>query len=206
LLVLFILLAAGNGFLAITLGRRVAIINRINRGDLVAIAEVRDADNAVAGSAFIVGALSLAVFVVFVVWLWRAYSNIEPLGAGRRRWGRGWTIGAWFVPIANLIIPKQLVNDSWRAADEQAPGNPRWTELPVDPVITAWWLTFLISVVGVRALNANVNGHDIDAIRQSNIVGLFGSLVAIGACVLGLLAVRAITARQHRRAASLFDR
>jgi hypothetical protein len=44
--------------------------------------------------------------VVFIVWFHRAYGNLGALGVDRPRHGRGWAIGAWFIPIANVFIPK----------------------------------------------------------------------------------------------------
>ena len=40
-----------------------------------------------------------------------AYENIERLGASDLRASRGWSIGAWFVPILNLVRPEQLMDD-----------------------------------------------------------------------------------------------
>jgi hypothetical protein len=202
LLVLFIVLACMYGILAAFLGARIAVVGRILDGDVVTIAEVNDADDGVSGGAVFVAMAAIALLVVLIVWLWRAYSNVEAFGVGPRRYGRGWAIGAWFVPIANLFIPKQILNDSWRAADEQAPNNPRWAKLPVAGVITAWWVTFLVSTLGLRAAVATTGDESLESLRNSDWVAIAACLIAIASCVLGIIAVRSITSRQHRRAGS----
>jgi Domain of unknown function (DUF4328)/Protein of unknown function (DUF2510) len=200
LLVLFIVLACAYGLLAAFVGARIALVGRILNQENVTIAEANDADDAVAGGVALIVLPAIAVLVVFVVWLWRAYSNVEALGVGPRRYGRGWVIGAWFVPIANLFIPKQIVNDCWRAADERAPGNPRWAKLPVAGVITAWWITFLVSTLGFRAAVASIGNESLESVRNSDWAAVAACLVAVASCVLGIISVRTVTARQHRRA------
>jgi len=201
LLVLFIVLAAMYALLAAFIGARIAVVGRIIDGQRVTVAEAADADDAVAGGAVFVVLAAIAVFVLFVIWLWRAYSNLDALGVGPRRYGRGWAIGAWFVPVANLFIPKQVVNDSWRAADVQAPGNPRWAKLPISGVFTAWWITFIVSVVGIRAARSQIGDHTVEQLRTLDWIALTGCLVAVASCILGIVTVRMITNRQHQRLA-----
>ena len=33
------------------------------------------------------------------------------------RYGNGWAIGAWFVPILSLVRPKQMANEIWRGSE-----------------------------------------------------------------------------------------
>jgi hypothetical protein len=68
--------------------------------------------------------------VIFLFWFHRAYANLDALGA-RRRHGKGWSIGGWFVPILNLFRPKQIVNDIWRGSSEAEDWRiPRWRSSP----------------------------------------------------------------------------
>jgi lysylphosphatidylglycerol synthetase-like protein (DUF2156 family) len=48
--------------------------------------------------------------VIFLTWLWRARVAAEASGT-RQRLARGWTIGAWFTPVANLMLPLLVVED-----------------------------------------------------------------------------------------------
>jgi hypothetical protein len=81
----------------------------------------------------------------FLVWWYRAYSNLPGLTGHSRRYGRGWSIGAWFVPILSLFRPKQIGNDIWRGGDPKARANAQWMSLPVDPLVHWWWAIYLLA-------------------------------------------------------------
>jgi len=57
-----------------------------------------------------------------------------------RRFGVGWAIGAWFVPVLNFWRPKQTANDIWSASDPTAEGKHLGS-----PLLTWWWLCFLLA-------------------------------------------------------------
>ncbi|MCE0447455.1 DUF4328 domain-containing protein [Streptomyces tricolor] len=74
------------------------------------------------------GVALLATMVVYLCWLWRVRVNAEVFDASRHRMKRGWTIGGWFCPIVNLVVPRA---GSSRTAGTpalpgtSAPGTPR---------------------------------------------------------------------------------
>jgi len=49
--------------------------------------------------------------ITFILWLYRAYQNTDAVAPGTRRYGRGWAIGGWFVPVLAWWRPKQVIND-----------------------------------------------------------------------------------------------
>ena len=60
------------------------------------------------------------------------------------------------VPFLNLVRPKQIMNDLWRATDPKMPVQPgiAWKQVRVPLLVHAWWLLFLLSVaVGIVASN-----------------------------------------------------
>jgi nitrate reductase NapE component len=102
---------------------------------------------AIVGIVYLVSVIAGAVG--FIVWFYRAYSNV-PATIGRpARFGRGWSIGAWFVPILNFWRPKQIGNDIWRAGDPDAIGNELWYSLRVSQLLHWWWVLYLLAgIVG----------------------------------------------------------
>lgn len=40
-----------------------------------------------------------AAAVPFIVWFHRAYGNLDVIAPEERRYGSGWAIGGWFVPV-----------------------------------------------------------------------------------------------------------
>lgn len=51
----------------------------------------------------------LVAVTIFLIWLYRARGNAEALRPGVSRLGRGWALGAWFVPLANLVLGPMVV-------------------------------------------------------------------------------------------------
>lgn len=78
----------------------------------------------------------LAIGTLLIVWLWRMYAQIRALSGEPMRYRRGWVIAAWFVPLANLVVPYQLVKDLVAKSGR-----------PLAGVTLPWWLGFVSSVV-----------------------------------------------------------
>ena len=107
--------------------------------------------------------LLLATAVAFIVWFHRAYKNLSALGADKLRYGTGWAIGAWFVPILNLFRPKQIANDIWRASDPEQPPNQAdgWRARPLPPLYTAWWTVWVAgNILSWFAVNSGFQRQD----------------------------------------------
>lgn len=107
-------------------------------------------------------AVNTAVAVAFLIWLWRIASNVPALGIGRLRWAKGWTIGGWFIPFANLVIPFLVMADLWRASDPDAPAQQPvdfWVGRSCGAAFYAWWATWIggnmIWSVAMQAVKSN---------------------------------------------------
>lgn len=88
-----------------------------------------------------VGASRVLIVVTglaFLVWFRRARINAE--GRGRyQRFARAWTFWGWIVPVVNLWIPLQVMDDIWQASFPRRPrGWIAW--LP-----TLWWTSWVLS-------------------------------------------------------------
>jgi len=111
--------------------------------------------------------IMLPLGIISLVWFHRAYRNLARRGF-QLRFGTGWAIGSWFIPVFNWIRPKSIANDLYRAdlgelpdaaqltagtmdeADEIA-GRPQrigvrypWTQVKVAPLLHYWWLLYII--------------------------------------------------------------
>ena len=79
----------------------------------------------------------LLLFVAGMLWLdWfqAAYAALGERGGGRHP---EWTFWGWVLPLANLVLPKRLVDDLWHAPDEPGAGSgPPWQ-------VRAWWVLWL---------------------------------------------------------------
>ncbi|MBB5872656.1 hypothetical protein F4553_006090 [Allocatelliglobosispora scoriae] len=89
--------------------------------------------------------LVLASGVLFLSWLGRARRNVADLPGARPTYSPGWTVGAWFIPLANLILPALVIADI--ASASAVPG--RFPRRGLLAVVWGWWACFTLHTVGV---------------------------------------------------------
>ncbi|WP_369390587.1 DUF4328 domain-containing protein [Streptomyces sp. CG1] len=130
----------------------------------------------------------IAAGVPFLVWLWRARINAELIGgtAAHRR-SRGWVIGAWASPVANLWFPYQVVSDIWQAS---APRRPAPATL-----VKAWWALYVVAMFVVKPIQwrmASQEASEQDVLANANMSTLL-TVLYLAAGVLVILIMRRIT-------------
>lgn len=147
------------------------------------------------GAATFAGFASLGTGIAFAVWTLRVYSNLEPLGADQPRYGKGWAIGGWLVPVLNYWRPKQIVNDAWRAADPALPlgRTQEWHGRPVALILDWWWALFVGSSLGVLATIL------LPISAGTALVAVVVDIARIGAAVLAAGVVNRLSRRQTTR-------
>lgn len=82
---------------------------------------------------FAVGLLS--TIVTFLYWLYVATRNLVGWGL-RPRWAPGWAIGAWFIPVADLVLPLLVVREAARRSGSGRGGAA---------LVVVWWVVFLVA-------------------------------------------------------------
>lgn len=142
-----------------------------------------------------------------MAWMRRAYLNLSALAVGDLRFDERWSINAWFVPGFNLIRPKQLMDDLWRASHPMAPPfSATWRVGPPPVWSTLWWSTFLVGAV--LAVGSWLLAPEPEMMGPTGlqaplaVAGLAALLLAGSATVLQTL-VRRVSDRQAERAAFL---
>jgi hypothetical protein len=143
--------------------------------------------------------------ILFLAWFQRAYGNLPALGVAEPRYKRGWAIGAWFIPIVNLVLPKQMANDLWRAGDPtMQPGDPGWQERPVAPLLHWWWALYLVGGA-VSAVAGNMIGDatTLDAMNAGIRLDAAAQALWIAAAFAGTRVIALSTERQEVRAGGL---
>jgi hypothetical protein len=143
--------------------------------------------------------IQLATAVLFIAWMHRTYANLAPLGA-RQRFGTGWAVGSWFVPFLNLIRPKQIVDDAWRASDPDRSVGPQWSTGAVPGVVHVWWGLFVVA--GLLTWVSADSKDPTDAHADLRLLAL-GHVVAVVAAVAAIVVVARLSDRQSLRAGVL---
>lgn len=178
-----------------------------SRSDLDAITRVDTAEKLGIGSV-------LVTAVAFLYWYSCAYKQSARVGAGTMRHSHGWAIGSWFVPFLNLVRPKQITDDLWRASD---PDRYAGHSATVSPVVHCWWAALLIAALLERIAFAQVRSVDRDAeqaVLAQDLPGVLSAMesfssavsltrvafvVDLVAAILAILVVRGITERLTER-------
>ncbi|MFE9581445.1 DUF4328 domain-containing protein [Nocardia sp. NPDC006044] len=85
--------------------------------------------------------------VLFVCWLWRVRVHSGRMSrAGTHMLEQGWVIAAWFVPVANLVLPALVVGDVYGASRQYV--HAAATGANVSPLVVCWWLSWLATWTG----------------------------------------------------------
>jgi hypothetical protein len=135
----------------------------------------------------------------FMLWLFRARASVEAWGIQGLGWGSGWAIGGWFIPFANLIIPRLVVDATWTGSG--APLGTTTMARRSSTLIAGWWWTFIgANVLGLfgSAVITPVDGMDVFAGFTAIL-----AVLDIVAAALAIVLVRRITRQQVARQTAL---
>jgi uncharacterized protein DUF4328 len=170
----------------------IRLLTRLIDGEEVTASEADANDNRQAAIGILQTLALIAGAVVFIVWMHRAYKNLDP---AERRHGTGWAIGSWFVPIINIWWPKRIINDIWRAGGRDASdAEPGW-------LLLSWWLIFLVSSWAANVAFRGLGESTPEELRTTTTAYLVSDSLDIVGAILAIIIVRAATDRLDRRAA-----
>jgi hypothetical protein len=180
----------------VAVAHRLSLLTGIEQGT-VSLTTARSADNGVRAAALLRLGGFMVTAGVLIAWQWRIAKNAESLGRIGARWTPGWSIGGWFIPFANFVIPYTIMQELWSSADPRGSATD-WKQRPRSRLISAWWAAFLASglIVQFSVTSGNSATATISSIRSSNRIALIGLAVNVIAAVLGMCVVHQLTVRQ----------
>jgi hypothetical protein len=83
--------------------------------------------------------------IVFCMWMYRSYRNLEDMGVAGLHNSPGWAAGAFFVPILGLFLPYMIVQEMWKASDPDRPIDTwEWQDGKSSALIGWWWVFWII--------------------------------------------------------------
>ena len=145
--------------------------------------------------------ISLISVVTVCMWVYRAHDNLRAANFELEH-TPGWAVGWYFIPLANLIKPFQVMKEQWNTTFFQ---DDRYTsEAP--SIITVWWASYIVSnILG------NVAARLQEASNYTGSGNTTGILLNMGSSVLWIVSawclltlIRQITAG-HRDGLLLAD-
>ena len=157
-----------------------------------------DADSLVGVAFFLTLTVTLTIGVLLLIWMWRVAKNRDLAGRTDAKWGPGWTIGGWFIPLASLVIPVLVMQELWRGSD---PSQPRagnlWRQAKGSALVGWWWVAYLVMTLRFVSGGDATTESELRRLRATDAVAGFGSLAAVAAAILLIFVVRRITRRQE---------
>jgi hypothetical protein len=150
------------------------------------------------------GASTLAFLATGIVWLvfvHRAHSNLDALGARDLRFTHGWAVAGFLVPFLNLVRGPQVMSELLRAS-EPSGGSNGWRSRPTPPIVPAWWTTYLVGgvVLRISTLGLRNDTASIDDILLSDRILIGTQLLIAISGVLAVVLIRRIAGFQRARA------
>lgn len=147
-------------------------------------------------------ASGLGTIVFFLMWLYRAHSNLTHLHPTNLQFTPGWAVGWWFIPFANLVKPFQVVREVWWESDPEVDEEPTFLSASLHAAPTymgVWWAFWLISNF-VYNFSARFAGNDLTVAGYFDVIA--NALSAVAAA-LAIYLVKDITDRQELRSVSV---
>ncbi|KAF0092921.1 MAG: hypothetical protein E1N59_3319 [Puniceicoccaceae bacterium 5H] len=83
----------------------------------------------------------LTGWIFFLLWVYRAQLNLRFLGARDRDFSPGWAVGWFFIPLANLVKPFEMMTQL--AERSRAPSMPSRPWRQMGALILFWWITHI---------------------------------------------------------------
>jgi len=155
----------------------------------------------------------LAVLALLTIsWSRRGYRNLGCLGVSGRRLAPFWATYGWLIPGANLIIPKLIVDDTWRASDpDVASGSSQWRTETIPTANHMWWISTIVALPTVALALATILGTNDQPVDLAAVHATQGSLLVLAvaevlvvfASILFSRTISGVTERQLARATRL---
>jgi hypothetical protein len=176
---------------------RAGFLTRLRDGSPVAVEAAKANDAMYYGLAIAALVLIIITGVFWLRWQHLAHTNLRRIiGPGDLRFSPGWSVGWWFVPLANLVMPFRAMRElSVKSSPAYMRGDREMGAIP-DPLIAPWWIAF----ASLSLLGTVIRGRgyeSIEAILGNQYLHVIGDLVLCVAAMLAILVVRGVQARQR---------
>jgi hypothetical protein len=153
------------------------------------------------GSVVILGLFFLLGVVPIALWIYRAHANLRDAGVIKLAYSPGWSVGSFFVPLVNLVIPFRAM----RELHNRSHGETEWeANSPVGDV-TSWWSCHLAAMVVlavatfVAALATIPNLYVVQPPGVNTGFFLFALLLLTGSAIYLYRTIGAVTRAQQER-------
>lgn len=130
----------------------------------------------------------IACTVCFLMWTHRANTNAAALVGHPLEISPGWSVGWYFIPIANLFKPYQAMKEIWIASsrDDDSTG-----------LVSLWWSLWVFSnIANQAAFRFGFAADTVEKARTSTLLDIGVGLIDLPLSVVAIMLVRRVYAMQ----------
>ncbi len=145
-------------------------------------------------------AVTVVSAIVILSWIFRANANARALGARDMTFSPGWSVGWYFIPFANLVLPVQAMAEIWRAS--LRPADPDAERAP-GLLLGLWWTFWLTgNLTGAFAARMGWEAETLDELEIVTVGMMASDALSIACCAVFAIMVAQLGAIQNRTAAA----
>ncbi len=138
---------------------------------------------------------------LFAFWTYRMNANIHALGGNNLRFTPAWAVSWYFVPVANLWKPYQVMRELWLASDNPA----NWQTGRTSKLLGWWWASWLASALSpfvavIYMVRLSVQGDVLAPLMVIEVFGVVAAVLGLAAATLAFFVVARIGAFQEQAA------
>lgn len=139
----------------------------------------------------IIGVVQIILLIIlgitFLQWIYRVNKNLQELSTQTMRFTPGWSVGWYFIPIANLFKPYQVMKEIWQVSHKNKADN--------SSIVSLWWFFCITSsVVGRIAMSRMNNSVIVEDYLVSSLTTMGSGLIDTGLAIAALVLVTRIGA------------
>ncbi len=198
-LIAIVAVLAGGSIIARS--RYLVLIHQALDGRDVSLSDQRDAVNAINSLVALYGLGILAAGIVWLIWQFRAQSNLRALGVANLRFSPGWVVGWWIIPVANLAMPYLTVRELYKGS-EPGGGAVDWMSARTAATIPLWWAAWLLQnvlAIAGSTVSAGTKNPTWNQLATREPIEIASVTMLIVAAVLAIVLVRRIDRRQEAK-------
>jgi len=143
--------------------------------------------------------------ILFFYWFYRAYRNLESLGALGLKFNPKWVIGYFFIPFLCLWKPYEAVKEIWKVSDPyNVSEGYMWRSAKVSPILAFWWVTFVLSnMAGTLLLTGSLRTETLDDWIRLDMYDIAASIAIVISDAILIYIIKKISSRQEMKNSNL---
>ncbi|WP_422061384.1 DUF4328 domain-containing protein [Sphingopyxis sp.] len=142
------------------------------------------------------GLLALVTIIVFSMWIYRAAANVVAAEVHGFAYTAGWSVGWFFIPIANLFKPFAAMRQIWNASHGAM--NERLDD--GNGLLALWWGTWILSNIAANvSFRLSLNPSSVEEFTLGLQIGTVASAISLALYPAAYRLVDSITNAQRER-------